>query len=236
MALSKETYDKLGDEEKSEFVEKEGKYIHSSEVKASELETQLSGLQSKVSKLTELEQKIADFDAQKAKEIEDARKSALEEAKSKGDVEEIEKRYQEQMTDLEKRTKEETRAEIEKEFSVKSVDSQITSTAELFSQMAIDEDSKPLVEMFAKSRMKNEDGKLIYLNADGSASSINDAKKFIEELSNDPAIKSAIKAKQPGSDGGFAGGSDGRKNQPKGTKRSEAVKNKDLGGFLSTIF
>ena len=67
----------------------------------------------------EIESKLSDFEKEKQAAIEAAKAEALEQARSKGDVEAIEKRYQEQMADLEERTtkrvREETLTEVQKE-------------------------------------------------------------------------------------------------------------------------
>lgn len=208
MALEKEIYDQLPDAVKSDYEEKDGQFYHVSEGKAAALKQSLDNFDAKYkSEVGTLQSQIDEINAKKEQDIKDAREAALAEAKSKGDVEAIEQRYKEQMADHEKRVREETRAEVEKEFHTKSVDNQIKSSAELFAQSAVDDDSKAMLELFAKNRMKNEDGKMIFLNADGSASSVTDVKQFLSELKTDPAVKRLVKADVPASGGGEASGS-----------------------------
>lgn len=234
MALEKDVFETLPEAVQAEYEEKDGKYIHVSEGKALALKESLDNLDKKrKDELSGLQSQIDEINAKKEQEIKDAREAALTEAKSKGDIEAIEKRYQEQMDDLKNRTAQETRAEVEREFHTKNVDTQITSTAELFSQSAIDDESKPMLEMFAKSRMKNEDGKLIYLNADGSASSITDPKVFLYELKKEQSVKRLIKADNPAGGGGLANGSgNGLTPESRNQKAEDAKKSKDLHGYL----
>ena len=53
-------------------------------------------------KFADVETRLSEFEKTKAQEIEDAKTKALESARSNKDVEAIEKRYQEQIADLEK--------------------------------------------------------------------------------------------------------------------------------------
>lgn len=234
MALDKEVYEQLPDAVKSDYEEKDGQFYHVSEGKAAALKQSLDNFDAKYkSEVGTLQSQIDEINAKKEQEIKDAREAALAEAKNKGDVDAIEQRYQEQMADLEKRVQAQTRAEVEKEFHTKSVDNQIKSAAELFAQLAVDDDSKSMLELFAKNRMKNEDGKMIFLNADGSASSVTDAKQFLSELKSDPAVKRLVKADNPVSGGGLAnGGSKANTPEAKSQKAEDARKKNDLHGYL----
>ena len=144
----------------------------------------------------EIESKLSDFEKEKQAAIEAAKAEALEQARSKGDVEAIEKRYQEQMADLEERTtkrvREETLTEVQKERDVEKASNQAKSIAQ---KLAVDDDAAdPLFELI-KNRVKFEKGEQIFLASDGSATTMKES-EFIEAVKTDPRYKYLIKANQ----------------------------------------
>ena len=175
---TKEQYDKLPDEFKSDFVEVDGGYKHAGLVKVKQTADELNG------KLSEATKRIEEIEAKQAEEIEKAKREALEKARSKGDVEAIEKRYQEQMADLEKRTAERVRGEVEKEYNLKAAKLQAeTSVERIVSKMQPKSDAAAkLIRTYVAGLVKpNESGKVVYFNDDGSASSLDEA-GFIKDL------------------------------------------------------
>lgn len=225
--LTKEQFEQLPDFIKNDYQEVEGVYKHAGVLK---LKGTLDGLDAKLkardSEYSQLNERLSAFEQTKQAEIEAARTKALEEARTKGDVEAIEKRYQEQMQDLEKRVAEKTRGEVEKEFTVKSAkthaESQLTEI--VASLKPVDDDAKGALKALLSLRQQvTEDGKIIYLNSDGSASSL-DFKGFIEEAKKDPTYKRLISAETTTIGGGLLTG---------GIGGSASINTGNLGGNRS---
>lgn len=184
---------------------------------------------------SEVNERLANFEQQQKTAIEKARQEALEEARSKGDVAAIEKRYQEQMQDLEKRTAERVRGEVEQEFSAKFTQEQ--AEKELISIVAalnpLDDDAAEDLKMLLKSRQQvTEDNKIIYLNADGSASTL-DNKGFIEWAKQQARFKRLRKADHVVSGGEKMNGSNGGSAPSTTNEKALAAKKKgDIKGYL----
>lgn len=157
-----------------------------------------------------LQEKLNGFESSKAAEIEAAREQALEEAKTKGDVAAIEKQYQEQMADLERRTADKVKAEMEKDFNVReSKKNAEIDLVDIVSSLKPLDDTKAILKMAVEKRQTiDESGKIVYLNADGSASTL-DKNGLIAELKQDAAIKRLIQADHNVSGGGNINGSNG---------------------------
>ncbi len=135
-------------------------------------------------KIGELISKVEGFESQKMQEIEEAKQAAFEEARSKGDIEAIEQRYKEQLTDAVERAKAETLGEAEKQFSVsRAEDKAKLEVAEMVSAFnPVDDNARELLTLALSSKQQvTEDGKIIYTNDDGSASSL-DAKGFLNSV------------------------------------------------------
>jgi hypothetical protein len=201
MALSKEIYDTLPDAVKADYTEHEGEFVPVDSLKVSKLKGSLN----------ELDGKLKEVEKSKAAEIEAARAKALEDARTKGDVAEIEKRYQEQMDDLRKRVKEETRNEVIKELSEKQAETNAASLADKIGlSLAHDKDDAEAIADLIRHRVKidPETGKEIYYSAQGSALSV-DRAGFEAELKKEPRFKRLIKAEASTTGAGKANGSNG---------------------------
>jgi DNA repair exonuclease SbcCD ATPase subunit len=210
--LTKEQYEQLPDFVKDDYQEVCGVYKHAGVVK---LKGTLDDLDSKLkerdSKLNEFDQKLSAFEQSKQEEIEAARKQALEEARTKGDVEAIEQRYQEQMQDLEKRVAERTRSEVEKEFTVKSAKERAElELKEIVNSMnPADEYAAELMMAGLRNKQEvTEDGKILYLGDDGSATTL-DKNGFAKEQIESKKFDRLRKADLPTNGGGMATGSQG---------------------------
>jgi len=219
--LTKEQYEQLPDFVRDDYTEVDGVYKHAGMMKVKGTLNDLdSRLKSKDTEFNELSERLNQFEQQKAQEIEQARKDALEQAKSKGEVESIEQLYQEQMADLEKRTEQRVRSEVEQEYTLKEVNNkaQIELTELVHGLKPKDDFAKRLIQDHLKNRQKVEDGKIIYLNEDGSASSLDKA-GLLKELQESPMFKPLTSYTPPSQGGGNMNGTNGG-SAPTGTPKT----------------
>lgn len=201
MPLTKEQFESLQDCAKPDYTEHEGVYVPIAELKVGKLKASLDGL----------DNKLKTFEQQKAQEIEDARAKALEEARSKGDVARIEKEYEERMLDLEKRTTERVRAEVEQELTAKQAAQQAAALADKIGlTLGIDSEDGEAIADLIRHRVKVDPstGKEVFYSADGSALSV-DRAGFEAELKKEARFKRLIKAEVTTRGGGLAQGSNG---------------------------
>ena len=227
-----------GDYEKVE-VDGAEVYRHVGEIKTAKLKGSLDDLDKKYKQETgELSERLNKFESEQQEKIEQAKKEALEKAKTSGDVEAIERRYQEQMADLEKRTEERVRNEVTKEFTQKTAAGKAVSiAAEIAADQAVDADARETLKELLERRVKvdPETGKEIYHGDDGSALSL-DRAGFIEQvIKKSPRyarlIKSGVVTKSPGNVNGPGGGAPGAED-----KAAAAKKRGDVQGFLASKF
>jgi uncharacterized protein YjbJ (UPF0337 family) len=212
-------------------------YRHVGEIKAEKLKGSLNDLDSKTkAQLGELSDKLTEFEKGQQEKIEAAKKEALEKAKSSGDVEAIEKRYQEQMADLEKRVAEKTRAEVTKEFTEKTAGEKAKSiAAQIAAEQAVDADSRETLQEILERRVKvdPETGREIYHDDQGGALSLDRAGFIAEVVKKSPRyarlIKSGVVTNSPG---GVNGPGNGGASPAANEKAESAKKNRDLNGFL----
>lgn len=235
--LTTEQYEQLPDFIKSDYQEVDGVYKHAGVLKMKGTLNDLdSKLKARDQEFNSLNERLTSFEKSKAKEIEQARKDALEQAKNKGDVAEIEKRYQEQMADLEKRTEERVREEMKGAFALDNAKSK--AQAEISDIVAklkpLDDDAADALKIIVKSRQQvSEDAKILYSNSDGSAS-VMGVDELVKELASKPSVQRLIQNTITTNGGGLANGSNGR-NGGSATLNKEAqdAKSKgDLNGFL----
>lgn len=219
--LTKEQYEQLPDFVRDDYTEVDGVYKHAGMMKVKGTLNDLdSRLKSKDSEFNALNERLTQFEQTKAQEIEQARAEALEQAKSKGEVESIEQLYQEQMADLEKRTEQRVRSEVEQEYTIKEVNNkaQIELTELVHGLKPKDDFAKRLIQDHLKNRQKVEDGKIIYLNEDGSASSLDKA-GLLKELQESPMFKPLTSYTPPSQGGGNMNGTNGG-SAPTGTPKT----------------
>lgn len=211
MSLNKEQYEQLPDFAKSEYVEVNGEYKHGGLVKVKQTADELNGkLETERREREQLSKRLEEIEASQAQKIEEARKQALEQARNKGDVAEIEKRYQEQMADLEKRTAERVRSETLAEISSQRAEEKADAlTQKLASSIALEGAEDTLVELLRKRiTIDVNSGKPVFLNLDGSASTL-DEKEFAAEVKKTAKYKYLVKADVPSKNGGLLNGSNG---------------------------
>jgi hypothetical protein len=237
--LTQEQFEQL-----PEFVR--GDYEKAGEVYRPVAEGKLSALKGSLndldSKYKQANSRIEEIERSKAQEIENAKAEALKTARSKGDVETIEKRYQEQMADLEKRNGEtlkqyEDRLKVRDERFVSSERKSIVG--DISKELKILDKSEKLFFKLVQDRISvdPESGKVTFLDENGGATSL-DKNGFIAELSKDEGFDSmrhkplATGGMANGNNSGNGGADDAGKSEA--TKDAESAKKKgDLGGFLN---
>lgn len=202
MSYTQEQFDSLPDFAKTDFVKDGDTFVHAGFQKVKKTADALD------SKYKEASERLTTIESTKAAEIEAAKAAALESARSKGDVTAIEKRYQDQMADLDKRSKEAlqvledklaARTEKEKSAAINSIVSDLSSLAKEAGREAFRRLIRPRIDYNA------ETGENIYLDDSGRATSL-DLKGFRAEIAKDPTFKELIKADSSVTGGGNANG------------------------------
>ena len=204
---TQEQFDQLPDFAKADFVKDGDVYRHGGLLKVKKTANELD------QKYREASERINSIEASKASEIEAARAAALEQARTKGDVTAIEKRYQEQMADLEKRSKEEieslknTLGGIIEKVTKNSKNNAIGALVSDLSSLATD-DGREAFKRLIRNRIdyNPETGQTIFLDDSGSATSL-DVNGFKAELGKDPIFKPILRAEITTTGGGQASGS-----------------------------
>ena len=208
---TKEQFEQVPDFMKDDFVLDGEVYKHAGVVKMKSTLNDLNGkLESQKQEYSSLNERLSSFEQAKAQEIEEAKKQALEQAKSKGEVADIEAIYKQQMEDLEKRTYERAREELTQEYTQK----ELKAKAEMDLKDLVhglkpkDKFAERLIADHLKGRQRIEDGKIIYFNEDGSASSL-DKDGLLKELSDSPIFKPLTSYQPTTTGGGNANGNVG---------------------------
>lgn len=211
--LTKEEYEALPEKARAAFTEDGDQYVP---VKDAKLKQTLDDVDSKYKsaeqRAKELEERLNRYEEIKRQEIEEAKRKALEQAKSKGDVDAAIKQYEERLADLEKRSNESKRQYEERiqklSGTLKSREKSLIAS-KLAADLATDI-GRDLFTDVVQSRIDVdlETGKPIFLNADGSASSL-DLDGFKEELQKDARLKPLLKSGVVTNSPGFLNGSNG---------------------------
>lgn len=195
MPLTQEQFESLPDFVKGDYVQHEGAYVPSAELKVSSLKKSLDGLDGK----------LKAFEQQEALKLQEAEKAALEKLKKEGKVDEIladaerrigetQKQYEERLNRLVGQIKTEKRTSV---------------VAELASELATETGSKAFKRLVAsRIDVDPETGKVTFLNDDGSASSL-DLAGFKAELLKDDSFAPLLKGNVTTTGGGKANGSTG---------------------------
>lgn len=186
-------------------------------------------------KFNETQTKLSEFEASQAEKIEAAKAKALEDAKNNKDVDAIEKRYQEQMLDLEKRVREEERQNVTTEFAEKSAAQKAESIADNIGlSLGIDKEDGEVISELIRNRVKVDPntGKEIYHDAQGSALSV-DKDGFIALIKKEKRFARLIKAEFTTTSSGLANGSNDRGSAQNQNKAAQEAKKKgDLNAYL----
>lgn len=204
--LTKEQFEQVPDFLKSQYEQDGDNYVSIESKKVASLKESMNGLDAKYKGV---ESKLSEFEKEQEAKIEAARKEAMEQARSKGDVEAIEKRYQEQMADLEKRVRQEERDSVLTEIKQERAQEKAQSiAAQIANQEARDPDSARALETLLGRFVQYDvdTGKEIYLDESGSATSL-DRKGFIAEVLKNPMYKGLLKSGIVTNGGGNVNGS-----------------------------
>jgi hypothetical protein len=197
--LSVEQFDQVPDFLKGDFEQVGEVYRHKTEGKVSTLKASLDGLDAKLkAQQTAEEQKLKDAEAK-----------AFEKLKKEGKADEIIADYEKRLGETTKQYEE----RINKMIDSAKRDKRSSIVSELASELAIPEGKKAFAKL-VENRIDYdpETGKTIFLNEDGSASSL-DLTGFKAEISKSEVFAPVIKATV--NTGGLAKGN----NQDKGSAR-----------------
>jgi tetratricopeptide (TPR) repeat protein len=233
--LNKEQFESLPEFVKGDYEQAGDVYRPVAEGKLSALKGSLNDLDAKYKQANT---RIEEIEKGKAAEIERAKEEALKTARNKGDVDAIEKRYQEQMADLEKRNGE-TLKQYEDRIaklsgSIKTKERSLL-VGNIAQELKVFDESKKLFSKLIEGRIDvdPETGKVTYLDENGGATSL-DAAGFVAELAKDSAYDRLRQAAvsnggQANGNNGSGGGASGKVNQA----AEDAKKNGDVSGFLT---
>lgn len=224
-ALTKEQYEQLPDFVKSEYVQTDDGYKHGGVVK---LKESLNNLDTKYK---ETEGRLSEFEQKQKEAIEAAQREAYEKAKKEGNIDEIEKRYQEQLEDAQKRVGEtETQYKERLEKLTNGIKSEKINSivADLAGELATDS-GREAFKQLAKSLVDYdpEQTKTIFKGLDGSATSL-DLEGFKADLKKNPVFAPLLKADVTAQGGGMANGNsngsaEGKPKANMGGNKSERV-------------
>lgn len=205
--LSKEQFDTLPDFVRDDYEQSGDLYVPKLAGKVASLKDSLNSLDGKY-KTTE--QQLKQLTDSQKEAIEEAKRQALEGAKSKGDVSAVEKRYQEMLEDSQKRAGETL---AERDIRIAKMADTIKGTkrneilANARAKLKVFDDSKKAFDKLVSGMIDidPETGKEIYLDENGSATSLDNA-GFLAMLEKDQAF-SRMREGVPPSTGGMANGS-----------------------------
>lgn len=208
--LTQEQFDQVPEFIKGDYEQVGEVFRLKAEGKAEALKASLNALDGKYKGL---EKTVADIESAKAAEIEAAKAEALEKARTKGDVAAIEKRYQEQMADLEKRSGEtikqyEDRMErLTGSMKESKRDAVVESLA---SKLNVFDKSRKVFDKLVRERIDYdpESGKVTYFDDQGGALSV-DTAGFLAELEKDEGLfplRQAPQTKGGQANGNYSGG------------------------------
>ena len=208
--LTKEQYEQVPEFLKDDYVLDGEVYKHAGIVKMKGTLNDLnSKLETQKGDFTTLSGKLSEFEASKEAEIERARTEALEKAQKENNTEEVLRLESEKIADAVKRANAETRAEVEQEYALRGVEA--TAKQELTELVAglkpINDAAARMITDHFKTRQRVEDGKIVYFNEDGSASSL-DKSGMLEEARVNPMFKPLSSYTPPTFGGGKMNGGD----------------------------
>ena len=201
--LTQEQFDELPDYAKSAFAQQGDVYIPAKDAKLKQTLDELDG------KYKGLSKQLEDFEAQKAAEIEAEKAKAMEEARNSKDVEAIEKRYQEQMADLEKRSYEKGKTEAHNEFKAQQAKLKANGIVDKVAMsIAVDNDAAEVISDLIRNRIEidPDTGAEVFKDAKGSALSVS-RDEFVSELKKEAKFKRLVKADIATNGGGLVNGS-----------------------------
>lgn len=230
MSLTKEVWESLPEEAKSAFVLDGDKYIPG---KDATLKATLSNISAE---RDQLKGQLSEFQTSEQAKIEAVKKQAFDEALAEalksGDPDKIRETWEQKLADQASRN----------ELEVESWKGKLTLIGEKMSESLVEslsinatEAGSAAFKLLVKSRVQvnPETGEETYLNADGSASSLN-KEQFIAELQKDPVFMPVMKGSLPGANGVVDGGSNqqlGKNPKDMNSKERFEFKQRDPEGF-----
>jgi len=235
--LTQEQYDELPEYAKDAFAQDGDVFIPAKDAKLKSTLNDVDGKYKTTAKeLEELRGKLSAIEQEKLDAIEKAKKEALEDAKNKGDKSDAIELYEQQIQDLRDRTeleKTELKTQLEKLQGSIYSEKKAKILADLRSEIGINKYAKSFNRLVGdRISIDADTGKPVFLNEDGSATSL-DLNGFKEELLKDEELEPYVKATVVTTGGGRAKGS----NQSgavitKDQRLEEAKKNGNVNDFL----
>lgn len=209
--LTQEQYDDLQDYAKGAFIKDGESYIPAKNaILKSTLEDVDGKYKTTAKELEELRGKLSAIEKEKLDAIEQAKINALEDAKNKGDKSDAIELYEQQLQDLRDRNeleKTELKTQLEKLQGSIHSEKKAKILADLRSEIGINKYAKSFNRLVGdRISIDIETGKPVFLNEDGSATSL-DLNGFKDELLKDEELEPYVKAAVVTSGGGKANGS-----------------------------
>lgn len=141
-----------------------------------------------------LADKLAAYESAEAERMAEAERKAYERAKKDGNVDELEKRYQQQVADAQKRA-DESAAQFKDRMAKLAQKEQRALAVQIAAKYAIDEDSQDLLvdALMRQIQVDVESDTTVFLDATGSALSV-DRAGFEAEFVKTPRYQRLLKA------------------------------------------
>lgn len=186
----------------------------------------------------ERDQKLKEYQSAEEEKLRQAREEALKEAETSGDVKRIKEEFEQEREDLRKRVAEETRKEVEKEFTQKQADEKALAISDkIGAAIGVDNESGELISeiLKAKGRVKidPDTGRELYYDEKGGALSV-DREGFIESLKKEKRF-ARLMQNDIVTDGGGNLNGNGQGGAPTGSQNQAADNAKkagDVAGFI----
>lgn len=200
MSYTQEQYNELPEWMQKDLVKDGDVYKHAGLMKVKATADELNG------KFEDVSLRLSDYESKEAERIAEAERKAYEKAKKEGNVDELERRYQQQIEDAQRRA-DETAAQF-KERLQKLADKQKQAVASELSELATEKGKAAFKRLIANMiQVDAETDTITFLDDAGSATSLDQA-GFIAELKNSELFAPLIKSDAVTNGGGHANGSD----------------------------
>lgn len=215
--LTQEQFDELPDFAKDAFTQNGDVYIPAKDAKLKSTLDELDGKYKEALKNSEsFESRLAEIEKAKQEEIEAAQLEAFEKAKKEGNVDAVEERWQQKLSDAEKRKNDELtalQAKLDDLANRIKTEKRNAIVSDLASEIAVPKGSKAFKLLVAnRIDVDPSTGELTFLDENGSATSL-DLDGFKGELEKDELFAPLLKSGIVTSGGGNANGSGGSAGQ-----------------------
>jgi len=215
--LTQEQFDELPDFAKGAFAQNGDVYIPAKDAKLKQTLDELDGKYKDALKNSEsFESRLAEIEKAKQAEIEAAQLEAFEKAKKEGNTDAVDERWQQKLSDFEKRKEEEVstlQSKLDELTNGIKTEKRNAIVSDLASELAVPQGSKAF-KMLVANRIDVDPstGGLTFLDEGGSATSL-DLEGFKSELQKDELFAPLLKSGIVTSGGGNANGSGGSAGQ-----------------------